>query len=185
MFDGARTCSCYAIFEICVAPSRKRSGMEINMTIGAISFQPYVYTVNSISAASMNRLSKISDDVLDKKIDYSELAEAKNENPLKKGQTLDFQGMLEMQMNRGRNNASRIMKSVKETAQAEEMTAQEGNTVQAAMTRQADNMARTEAVPAENLQTAAMAMGSGDTGIDISNFRMQQAISAYEMFMTA
>ena len=52
---------------------------EDNMTIGAISFQPYVYTVNSISAASMNRLSKISDNVLDKKIDYSELAEAKNE----------------------------------------------------------------------------------------------------------
>ncbi len=136
------------------------------MTIGAISFQPYVYTVNSISAASMNRLSKISDNVLDKKIDYSELAEAKNENPLKKGQTLDFQGMLEMQMNRGRNNASRIMKSAKETAQA-------------------DYMAPTEAVPAENLQSAAMAMGSGDTGSDISNFRMQQAISAYEMFMTA
>lgn len=31
--DGARTCSCYAIFEICVVPSRKRSGMEISITI--------------------------------------------------------------------------------------------------------------------------------------------------------
>lgn len=62
------------------------------MTIGAISFQPYVYNVNSISPASMNRLSRISDDVLDKKVDYSELAE--NENPLQKGQTLDFQGFL-------------------------------------------------------------------------------------------
>lgn len=134
------------------------------MTIGAISFQPYVYTVNSISPASMNRLSRISDDVLDKKIDYSELAEAKNENPLKKGQTLDFQGMLEMQMNRGRSNASRIMKSAGEEAQ---------ETVQA------------ETVPAEDLQAQALNMGNGSTGSDISNFRMQQAISAYEMFMTA
>ena len=37
------------------------------MTIGAISFQPYVYNVNAISPASMNRLSKISDDVLYKR----------------------------------------------------------------------------------------------------------------------
>ncbi len=157
------------------------------MTIGAVGFQPYVYTVNSISPASMNRLSKISDDVLDKKIDYSELAEAKNENPLKKGQTLDFQGMLEMQMNRGRNNASRIMKSAgeetQETAQAEEATVQANNVVQAA--QQAVNVPQTENVPAEDLQAAALNMGNGSTGSDISNFRMQQAISAYEMFMTA
>lgn len=158
------------------------------MTIGAVAFQPYVYTVNSISPASMNRLSKISDDVLDKKIDYSELAEAKNENPLKKGQTLDFQGMLEMQMNRGRNNASRIMKpageETQETAQAEEATVQAGNVVQATA-QQAVNVPQTENVPAEDLQAAAMNMGNGSTGSDISNFRMQQAISAYEMFMTA
>ena len=77
------------------------------MTIGAISFQTNVYNVNSISPASMNRLSRISDDVLDKKVDYSELAE--NENPLQKGRTLDFQGMLEIQMQRGRFNASRFM----------------------------------------------------------------------------
>ncbi|MDE7428149.1 MAG: hypothetical protein K2N00_02555, partial [Lachnospiraceae bacterium] len=84
------------------------------MTIGAISFQPYVYNVNAISPASMNRLSRISDNVLDKKIDYSGLTEAENENPLKKGQTLNFQDMLAMQMQRGRNNASRIMKPAQE-----------------------------------------------------------------------
>lgn len=84
------------------------------MTIGALGaygFQPYVYNTNAVSAASMNKLSKISDDVLDKKVDYSELAdESKNVNPLKKGQTLDFQSMLQMQMQRGQNNAARIMK---------------------------------------------------------------------------
>lgn len=80
------------------------------MTIGAISFQPYVYTVNAISPASMNRVSRISDNVLDKKIDYSGLAKAVNENPLKPGQTLNFQDILEMQMQRGRSNAARVLK---------------------------------------------------------------------------
>lgn len=157
------------------------------MTIGAISFQPYVYTVNSISPASMNRLSRISDDVLDKKIDYSELAE--NENPLQKGQTLDFQGMLEMQMQRGRYNASRIMKPVEEetaAVSAEEMMVQDGNEEQiAAMTGQSGDAVQVQAAPAELVQPAAMDMGGGNTGSDISNFRMQQAINAYEMFMTA
>lgn len=139
------------------------------MTIGAINFQPYVYTVNSISPASMNKLSKISDDVLDKKIDYSGLAKAENENPLKKGQTLDFQGMLQMQMQRGRYHASRIMKP------AAGGIMQDGEAMQAQAAGKADN----------GTQTEAMNMGSGNTGSDITNFRMQQAISAYEMFMTA
>lgn len=113
------------------------------MTIGAISFQPYVYNVNAISPASMNRLSRISDNVLDKKTDYSDLVKAENENPLEPGQTLNFQDMLEMQMQRGRSAAARIMK------------------------------------PTEGSQEETGA------GSDITNFRMQQAINAYEMFMTA
>ena len=152
------------------------------MTIGAISFQPYVYNVNSISPASMNRLSRISDDVLDKKIDYSGLAKAENENPLKKGETLDFQGMLEMQMQRGRYHASRIMQP------AAEKMVQDNDVEQSAedLTVQNDNFVQAQAaVPAADVQTAAMDMGSGNTGSDITNFRMQQAISAYEMFMTA
>ncbi len=142
------------------------------MTIGAISFQPYVYNVNAISPASMNRLSRISDDVLDKKTDYSGLTKAENENPLKPGQTMDFKGILEMQMQRGRSNASRIMRSAEETKPAEEAMPVEE-------TKPAE-----EASPVEELQAADGGMGSGATG-DITNFRMQQAINAYEMFMTA
>lgn len=164
------------------------------MTIGAISFQPYVYNVNSISPASMNRLSKISDDVLDKKIDYSGLAKAENENPLKKGQTLDFQGMLEMQMQRGRYHASRIMQPAEKMVQdsdveqsAEAMAAQTDAAGQVeAVAAQTDAFAQAQAtVPAADVQTAAMDMGGSNTGSDFTNFRMQQAISAYEMFMTA
>lgn len=160
------------------------------MTIGAISFQPYVYHVNAISPASMNRLSKISDDVLDKKIDYSGLAEAQNENPLKKGQTLDFQGMLAMQMQRGRNIAAKVMKPVEEALgqqfyqTPQEVTAQlENAAAKAGAADAAQSQEQTDALRAA--QTGAADAGSGSAEADISNFRMQQAISAYEMFMTA
>lgn len=166
------------------------------MTIGAISFQPYVYHVNAISPASMNRLSRISDDVLDKKTDYSGLTKAENENPLQPGQTMDFKGILEMQMQRGRSNASRIMKSAEETGQTEEaMPAKETGQAEEAMpvvdTKQTEETMPVketkqteEAMPAKEIQAADGGMGSGAAG-DITNFRMQQAINAYEMFMTA
>ena len=93
--------------------------------VSAYGYQPYVYNANTVSAASLNKLSKISDDVLDKKIDYSELAdESKNINPLKKGQTLDFQSMLAMQMQRGQYNASRVMKQTDEIQDVEEKKTQ-------------------------------------------------------------
>lgn len=157
------------------------------MTIGAISFQPYVYNVNAISPASMNRLSKISDDVLDKKTDYSGLTQAENENPLRPGQTLDFRGMLEMQMQRGRSNAARVMKN---DAQEETDVTQAAQQTQDAAVKfertAADQPAQSrETEAAENVQAADANAGNGSAGSDISNFRMQQAINAYEMFMTA
>lgn len=123
------------------------------MRIGAVSFQPYVYNVNAISSVSMNKLSRISDNVLDQKTDFSGLTKAENENPLKKGQTLNFQDMLDMQMQRGRSNADRVMKPAQEENFAQE-------------------------------QAAVFETGSDAQG-GIGNYRMQHAISAYEMFMTA
>lgn len=123
------------------------------MRIDAVSFQPYVYHVNAISPASMNRLSKISDNVLDQKTDFSGLVE--NENPLQKGQTLNFADMLEMQMQRGRSAAARVMKPTEDETSAP-----------------------------EQIQAAVPGAESGSQD-GISNYRMQQAISAYEMFMTA
>ena len=155
------------------------------MTIGALSaygFQPYVYNTNTVSASSMNKLSKISDDVLDKKIDYSELAdESKNVNPLKKGQTLDFQAMLEMQMQRGQNNAARVMKPAQtqeedgETAQASEAAVVQMNEATAKAAEQ------TVAVTADSSADMAGA-NAGNANI---SYQMQQALNAYEMFMTA
>lgn len=156
------------------------------MTIGAISFQPYVYNVNAISPASMNRLSKISDDVLDKKTDYSGLTQAENENPLRRGQTLDFRGMLEMQMQRGRSNAARIMKTGAQEETDETQAAEETQDAAVKFERTAANPVRNQETEAtESVQAADANMGNGSAGSDISNFRMQQAISAYGMFMTA
>ncbi len=146
--------------------------------IGAYGFQPYVYNVNTVSAASMNKLSGISDDVLDKKIDYSELVEeTQNENPLKKGQTLDFQGMLERQMQKGRLNAAKVMKPAEET-QAAEMA------VQSADTAWPDSVPDVEAAENASVISADFA-DAGNAGNGYSNYQMQQAISAYEMMMTA
>lgn len=155
------------------------------MTIGAISFQPYVYNVNAISPASMNRLSKISDDVLDKKTDYSGLTQAENENPLRPGQTLDFRGMLEMQMQRGRSNAARVMKTGAQEETEGAQTAQQTQDAAAKFERAAADQSVQETETAENVQAADANAANSSAGSDIANFRMQQAISAYEMFMTA
>lgn len=155
------------------------------MTIGALSAygaQPYVYNTNTVSSASMNKLSKISDNVLDKKIDYSELTdESKNVNPLKKGQTLDFQSMLAMQMQRGQNNAARIMKPVQE-AQAEEDETRQAQS-SGAVVAQFDQAAAQSVTSAE-AATGQRAADMTDAGSNVS-YQMQQALNAYGMFMTA
>lgn len=145
------------------------------MRIDAVSFQPYVYHVNAISPASMNRLSKISDDVLDQKTDFSGLVE--NENPLQKGQTLNFADMLQMQMQRGRSAAARVMKPAEEAQEQTNAAVQDRKNAADAVQFEKETVEN-----AQNVQTAAFESGSQD---GISNYRMQQAISAYEMFMTA
>ena len=111
----------------------------------------------------MNRLSKISDDVLDKKVDYSELADSsKNTNPLKKGQTLDFNSLFEMQMQKGRANAAKVMANEDEE-KVEEAKVQE-----------------TEKQAAQQQASAV-----DDSNAVYSSYRMQEAISAYETAMIA
>jgi len=150
------------------------------MTIGALGaygFQPYVYNTNTVSAASMNKLSRISDDVLDKKIDYSELTDdSKNINPLKKGQTLDFQGMLEMQVRRGQNHAARIMKPMEEVQIAAEATRQDSEAAAAKV----DDVSAQAAKMAEGVDAAGVSAGNGGV-----SYQMQQALYAYGMAMTA
>lgn len=154
------------------------------MTIGAIgayNFQPYIYNTNTVSAASMNKLSKISDDVLDKKVDYSELTdESQNINPLKRGQTLDFQSMLEMQMQRGQNNAARIMRSAQDAQEEEETTQTSGASV--AQFIQASVQTQETVAGVSAAQNANAGNENGNSNI---SYQMQQALNAYGMFMTA
>lgn len=148
--------------------------------VSAYGYQPYVYNNNTVNAASLNKLSKISDDVLDKKIDYSELAdESRNSNPLKKGQTLDFQSMLAMQMQRGQYNAARVMRQTEQTQETGKETEQDTEAVVARFdteSAQADRMA-------ESMEPQVMAGAEGGNG-NVS-YQMQQALNAYGMFMTA
>lgn len=84
------------------------------MQIGAVSMRPYVYNTNAVGRNSMNKISAISDDVTSSRLDASALVsdEAKKQettNPLKRGQSLDFAGIIQMQMQMSRMNAARIM----------------------------------------------------------------------------
>lgn len=149
------------------------------MRIGGLSsvYPTYVYNPSTVSSRSMNKLSRISDDVLDKKVDYSGVeAKEENQNPLKKGQTIDFEGMLAKQMQQGRNRAAKIMpeglkpvenreeiNNVAKTKDESENTAANENTAVAAT-------ANEEAATAGNYSGSSM---------------MQRAIQAYEMFMIA
>ena len=81
------------------------------MQIGAVSFRPYIYNASVVNAGSLSRVSSIGDDLTSGRTDFSALSdESLNENPLKKGQTVNFSDVLERQMWEGRRNASRIMK---------------------------------------------------------------------------
>ncbi|HAG69671.1 MAG TPA: hypothetical protein DCL38_06835 [Lachnospiraceae bacterium] len=78
--------------------------------VGAGYYQPYVYNTNSLDRASMNRVQGIGDDLLTSKTDFSALTDdgKQNVNPLKRGETADFAGIMDMQMQMSRMNASRL-----------------------------------------------------------------------------
>lgn len=86
------------------------------MNIGAISFQPYIYNTNYISRASLNKVNAISDDLVSARTDYSGLVEEQSDqNPLRKGETRDFVGILQQQFQMARTNADRLIKPAQET----------------------------------------------------------------------
>jgi len=104
------------------------------MRIGSVSMTPYIYNTNGVSAKSMNKIDAIGDDVTSSKLDVSSLVsdEAKkqqNMNPLKPGQTLDFTGILQMQMQMSRMNEARIMKPAEETLKIDNVANNTANDV--------------------------------------------------------
>lgn len=82
------------------------------MGIGAIglSFSPYIYNTNTLSANSMSRVKSVGDDVTKSSTDYSALTNDElNVNPLNKGESSNFVDILESQMAMSRMNAARVM----------------------------------------------------------------------------
>lgn len=79
------------------------------MGIGAISaYRPYVYNTNSLTVNSLRPVSKISNDVSESRIrpEDVQMDNARETlNPLERGETSDFAGVLAMQMQMGIHNA--------------------------------------------------------------------------------
>ncbi len=76
--------------------------------IGAVYGANYVYNPNRVTSKSLDKISKISDDVLDGKLDVQNDASTDNINPLKVGETQNFQALLEEQMYMGMNKAAQL-----------------------------------------------------------------------------
>ena len=84
--------------------------------IGAASYNPYIYNTSRVSSSSLNKISGIGSDLTSGKTDFGALTTQENINPLKRGESLDFAGIIDMQMHMSRLNAERIMKAPVDTA---------------------------------------------------------------------
>lgn len=78
--------------------------------VSGMSASPYIYNVNKVSANSLNKVKGIGEDVASEKTDFTGLVDesAKNVNPLKKGETADFEGLVQMQMASAQSKAAMI-----------------------------------------------------------------------------
>lgn len=77
--------------------------------IGSLGFSGYIYNPNKITSKSLDKVQRISDDVLDGKLDVKNEISQENENPLKVGETKDFASLLEAQMFSGYNKAAMLL----------------------------------------------------------------------------
>ena len=77
--------------------------------VSAITYRPYVYNTNKVSANSLGRVNRISDDALSGKVDYQSMLEGENTNPLKPGQSASFDDIVAMQMQQSAMNAERLL----------------------------------------------------------------------------
>lgn len=76
--------------------------------IGSMSVSGYIYNPNRVTSKSLNKVQRISDDVLDGKLDVKNEVSQENENPLKAGETRNFPSVLEEQMYMGMNKAAML-----------------------------------------------------------------------------
>ena len=143
------------------------------MQIGALSaiqFTPYVYNANRISRASMNKISAIPEDVTKQKVDYTGLLseDARNTNPLKRGTSANFADILSSQMSMSRYHQANLMAQESPASDETKETEPQSGVVVDSVEKNAftnmNNDAQTQTGPG-------------------MNYRMNQAIQAYNMSM--
>ncbi len=163
------------------------------MRIGAVGMSPYIYNTNMLSSLSMNRISAIPDDVTSQQLDYTDLVsdDFENINPLSKGQSGNFMDILMSQMSMSRYHQAKVMPDillvVEEDSELgiEDMADEMQNLtkpqeLEVVSGQQEDPILTVEA-PEEAMQQNAT--GEDTTGTGFSQFRMNQAIQAYNMSM--
>lgn len=151
------------------------------MRIGGIGnvFPNFVYNTNAVSANSLNKLSRISDDVLDKKVGYETTAE-ENQNPLRKGETKDFQNILAKQMQEGQNRAVAILPFGLAPSEETKTTDQVTESGAGQETKGAEN---TETAKTDNISSISENQAQNKQEQNMVSYQMQRAMQAYEMFM--
>ena len=87
------------------------------MEVGAVGLQPYIYNTNQVNATSMNPVPPVPSDLGAERTDFSGMVGAGvNENPLRPGETADFQAIVESQMAMSEQNAARVMRTEGESS---------------------------------------------------------------------
>lgn len=153
------------------------------MQVGAIGgmsyFTPYIYNTNNVNRASMNKISAIGDDVAAAKTDFSELTQ-ETTNPLKRGESLDFAGILGMQMQMSRMNAARFIKEPEEVVEASQAAGVKEDEAVAAVGSSASKVAEAVNVPVTN---AIEAVEPQEQSAQTTNpYDFARAMAAYQPF---
>lgn len=134
--------------------------------LGAMNYTPYVYNANTLSRASMNKISAIPEDGTKQKVDYSGLVseQAKNTNPLKRGESANFADIISSQMSMSRYHQANLMAEESDASKIAKETEPQSGVVVDAFKNESQNMQGEQ-------------MGAG------SNYRMNQALQAYNLSM--
>lgn len=109
--------------------------------LGVMDFRPYIYNTNRLSGNSLSKVASIGKDLTSAKTDFSALTdEDLNENPLRRGQTVNFKDVWNKQMKTAKLSAARIMKPMEEERTIAEMADEPGpvNQMQEASSMQYD-----------------------------------------------
>lgn len=155
------------------------------MRIGGIGnrYPNFVYNTNAVSADSLNKLSRISDNVLDKKVGYETNTE-ENRNPLRKGETKDFQNILAKQMQEGQNRAAAILPFGLAPGEETRTAAQVTESGAGQETKDAKNAeaAKTENISSISENQIQDQQEQSRHEQNMVSYQMQRAMQAYEMF---